>query len=147
MGLEAGAVLRAGFVNTGFEWLIAQIASLDAVQRADPAAAGAAGRDLSFFCLGAADPAARVRVRTFAPNGGIVEDPVTGSSNGCIGAFIARHGLLDPVDGAMAYTAEQGVEMGQPGRIFVRVTGAPDAMVVQVGGHAVTTLEGTLILP
>ena len=88
-----------------------------------------------------------VRVRTFAPGGGIVEDPVTGSSNGCIGGFIARHGLLAPRDGAIEYVAEQGVEMGQPGRIFVRVTGAPDAMVVEVGGHAVTTLEGSLILP
>ena len=148
LGLRTGEVVRAEFVSTGLEWLVAQVASLEAVERASPGAMAASKSDVSFFCIGAADPEASVRVRTFAPAGGIVEDPVTGSSNGCIGALIAKHGLLPQRgDGAVSYVAEQGVEMGQPGRIFVTVSGEGDGTKVQVGGHAVTVLEGALLLP
>ena len=37
--------------------------------------------------------------------------------------------------------------MGQPGRVYARVTGVPDALSVQIGGHAVTVLRGELLLP
>jgi len=88
-----------------------------------------------------------VRVRAFAPAAGVVEDPVTGSANGCIGAFIAKHGLLPARDGEIRYVAEQGIEMGQPGRVHVRVSGGPEAPVARVGGQAVTVLRGELLLP
>ena len=64
-----------------------------------------------------------------------------------IAAFIARHGLLPSNGGEIRYVAEQGAEIGQPGRVRLRVTGVPDALAVQVGGHAVTVLRGELLLP
>jgi PhzF family phenazine biosynthesis protein len=88
-----------------------------------------------------------VHVRTFAPGAGVTEDPVTGSSNGCIGALIGRLGLLPADDGLIKYVAEQGLEMGMPGRVFVEVSGEGDDLSVRVGGHAVTLLRGELFLP
>jgi PhzF family phenazine biosynthesis protein len=147
LGLAQVDLVRSEYVDTGIRWLIAQVATLEAFTRIDPQGMFRADEPISVFCIGAADPEASVHVRTFAPQFGIVEDPVTGSSNGCIGALIAKHALLPAKEGAITYVAEQGVEMGQPGRIYVSVSGPPDALVVQVGGYAVTVLEGELSLP
>jgi predicted PhzF superfamily epimerase YddE/YHI9 len=49
----------------------------------------------------------------------------------------------------MVYRAEQGIETGRPGRVEVRIDPAADAehgFRVQVGGQAVTVLEGELRL-
>ena len=99
------------------------------------------------FCIGAQSPDADIHVRAFAPAAGVVEDPVTGSSNGCIGAFIAKYELMLARDGEIRYVSEQGIEMGQPGRVHVRVSGAGDESRVHVGGSAVTVLRGELLLP
>jgi PhzF family phenazine biosynthesis protein len=149
IGLAAADVVRAEWVSTGIFWLIAQLASLDAMMRVQPdmMALMKVAQGLSVFCIGALSPDANIHVRAFAPKAGVFEDPVTGSSNGCTGAFIARHGLLPARDGEIRYVSEQGLEMGQPGRVHVRITGAPDAPAVHVGGHAVTVLRGELLLP
>jgi PhzF family phenazine biosynthesis protein len=101
---------------------------------------------MAIFCIGAQEADAQVHVRAFAPEAGVFEDPVTGSANGCIGAFIARHKLIPATDGEIAYVAEQGIEMGQPGRAFVRVSDVGTKPIVHVGGHAVTVLRGELTI-
>ena len=148
LSLHAGDVLRCEEVSTGIFWKIAQIASLEAMMRVQPdmMALLKVAHGIAIFCIGAQSPEASIHVRAFAPEAGVFEDPVTGSANGCIGAFVAKHGLMPPTGGAIAYVAEQGGELGQPGRVHVRVTGAADALSVDVGGHAVTVLRGDLIL-
>ena len=147
IGLAAADIVAVEDVSTGIYWTIAQLSSFEAMLCVRPDFAALQNMEISVFCIGAGTPEAQVRVRTFAPGAGVFEDPVTGSSNGCIAAFVARHGLMPAVDGEIRYVAEQGVEMGQPGRIYLRVTGAPDQLVVQVGGDAVTVLTGELLLP
>ena len=58
-----------------------------------------------------------------------------------------NNGLLPASDGVIRYVAEQGIEMGQPGRVYAHVTGGPDAPRAHIGGHAVTVLRGDLLLP
>ncbi len=149
LGLTAGDIARAEWVSTGVEWLIAQVASLEAMLRVTPdmMALMRIPHGISIFCIGAQHADADIHVRAFAPAAGIFEDPVTGSSNGCVGAFIAKHKLMQPAGGEIRYVAEQGIEMGQPGRVYVRVAGVPDAPRVHIGGHAVTVLRGELLLP
>jgi PhzF family phenazine biosynthesis protein len=149
VGLAAGDVLRAEEVSTGIFWPVAQLASLDAMMHVQPdfAALMKWPFGVAVFCIGAQASDADIHVRAFAPAAGVFEDPVTGSANGCIGAFIAKHRLLPARNGEIRYVSEQGTEMGQPGRVYVRVTGAPDAPRVHVGGHAVTVLRGELLLP
>jgi PhzF family phenazine biosynthesis protein len=149
LGLEPRDVVLAEWVSTGIFWLLAQIASLDAMMRVTPdmMAIIKIPHGLSIFCIGAQTHGADVHVRAFAPEAGVFEDPVTGSSNGCIAALIAKHGLLPAHDGEIRYVAEQGLEIGQPGRVHLRVTGVPGAPAVHVGGNAVTVLVGELLLP
>jgi trans-2,3-dihydro-3-hydroxyanthranilate isomerase len=148
LSLQPGDVVRCEEVSTGLFWKVAQIASLDAMLRVEPdmMALLKVPHGIAVFCLGAQSPDANVHVRAFAPEAGVFEDPVTGSANGCIAAFIALHGLMPANEGEIAYTAEQGLEMGQPGRVRLHVTGLPNDAIVHVGGHAVTVLRGELLL-
>ncbi|MEX2247538.1 MAG: PhzF family phenazine biosynthesis protein [Dehalococcoidia bacterium] len=147
VGLAPGDIVRAEQVSTGIFWPVAQVTSLEAMMRVQPDMTALSKHFLAVFCIGADAPDAQVHVRCFAPGGGVPEDPVTGSANGCIAAFIAKHGLLPPRDGAIGYVAEQGSEMRQPGRVRVSVSGPTDSLVVRVGGSAVTVLTGELLLP
>lgn len=149
VGLATADIVREERVSTGLYWLIAQVASLEAMMRVRPdmSALARIPHGLSIFCIGATSPEADIHVRAFAPDGGVPEDPVTGSSNGCIAAYIAKHGLLRSSDGEIRYVAEQGLEMGQPGRVHLRVSGLPNEPAVHVGGHAVTLLRGEMMLP
>jgi len=71
VGLSAGDIVRAEWVSTGIYWLIAQVASLDAMLRVRPdmTALLAVPQGLAIFCLGAVagSGGARARVR---PGGG-----------------------------------------------------------------------------
>jgi PhzF family phenazine biosynthesis protein len=148
VGLGPGDVVRAQVVSTGLAWKLAQVASLEAMMRVRPdmMALSRVPHGLAIFCLGANDPQAQVHVRAFAPDAGVNEDPVTGSANGCIAAFIAKRGLMEPRDGEIIYVAEQGAEIGQPGHVFARVTGVPGSIRAHIGGNAVTVLRGELML-
>ena len=147
IGLDPTDIAHVEQVSTGLFWLIAQVASLEAMMRVQPDFNALAGEAISLFCIGALSEDASVHVRTFAPGAGVTEDPVTGSSNGCIGALIGKLGLLPARDSVIAYVAEQGIEMGLPGRVHVRVGGVPGELHVQVAGYAVTLLRGELLLP
>lgn len=148
LGLSAGDVVRIEEVSTGLFWKIAQIASIEAIMRVEPdlMALLKVPHGIALFCIGANGERADVHVRAFAPEAGVFEDPVTGSANGCIAAMIAKHELLPARDGVIEYVAEQGDEMGQPGRVYASVTSREGAIRVRIGGHAVTVLRGDLTL-
>jgi PhzF family phenazine biosynthesis protein len=83
--------------------------------------------------------------RFFAPNDGINEDPVTGSTNGPLGVYMVEQGLVGKSDGLIEMVGEQGDVIGRPGRVKVEVQvdrGKPKS--VAIVGNAVTVLEGTL---
>jgi PhzF family phenazine biosynthesis protein len=75
---------------------------------------------------------------------GEFEDPVTGSASGCLGAYVAQHGLAKPgADGIVRYVHTQGHVMGRPGRVNVEVEmrgGSP--ATVRVGGACVRVMAG-----
>ena len=83
--------------------------------------------------------------RMFAPGAGVHEDPATGSATGPLGAYLVRHGLV-PVSQAQHIVSVQGVKMGRPSRLHVRVdaTSPDDITRVHVGGGAVRVGEGTI---
>ena len=80
-------------------------------------------------------------VRAFAPIDGIAEDPVTGSANACIAAFLRANGLLPEREAS--YRASQGREVGRNG--FVDMTVTADGRVL-IGGQALTCIDGTIRL-
>lgn len=90
------------------------------------------------FTFDTVDKENLVHGRCFAPCYGIDEDPVMGTANGALGAYLRRHDLLE----AMQYTAEQGYELGRTGIVHVDVSGSE----IWVGGSAVITVAGELSL-
>ncbi|HTR82115.1 MAG TPA: PhzF family phenazine biosynthesis isomerase, partial [Bacteroidota bacterium] len=83
--------------------------------------------------------------RFFAPNVGINEDPVTGSTNGPLGVYMVENGLVGKSDGLIEMVGEQGDAIGRPGRVKVEVQverGKP--ISVAIVGNAVTVVEGSI---
>ena len=74
-------------------------------------------------------------VRSFAPAHAIPEDPVCGSGNICVAAYL-RHLRKAPA----SYVARQGMQMGRDGRVHMKVSS--DA--IELGGRAVTSVEGAI---
>jgi len=137
-------------VSTGVPWLIAELTRLPAISALEPdlglikrvcAEIGSPGITV-FAERGGAAP--RIRVRTFPPGEGVPEDPVCGSGNGSICAFLARHKHPRQPEGA--YVAEQGIELGRDGTVHAAWRREGDALRVTIAGTAVTVMSGQLHL-
>lgn len=133
-------------VDVGPVWLVANLRDADEVGALVPdmaalAALSEAEAITGMVVFGAAtDGIAQLHVRAFAPAHGVPEDPVCGSGNISVGAFLAQSGLTD-VYGS-EYRARQGMQLGRDGRIAVRVL--EGGARIELGGDAVTCVDGTL---
>jgi PhzF family phenazine biosynthesis protein len=84
------------------------------------------------------DDGSAIHVRSFAPAHGIAEDPVCGSGNLSVAAYLRHTGKIDSF--GRRYVARQGMQLGRDGRVAVRA----EADGLRIGGHAVTCIEGTI---
>jgi PhzF family phenazine biosynthesis protein len=84
---------------------------------------------------------ASMAVRAFCPADGIPEDPVTGSANAAIMAFLAERG--DETYGPR-YRASQGREVERDG--YVEVARDPTTGAITIGGGCVVAVRGELDL-
>jgi trans-2,3-dihydro-3-hydroxyanthranilate isomerase len=98
-------------------------------------------RNLLAFAPGGHDPGQALGVRVFPIALGIPEDPATGSGNGCLAAWLARHRYLGA--SAVDVVTGQGYEMGRPSTLFLRASEAQGAIQVEVGGRVVEVCEGS----
>jgi PhzF family phenazine biosynthesis protein len=132
------ALLRC---NVGPVWLtgeMADAASLAALKPNMGALAewaeslGATGANI-FAPSGEKDCA--FHVRSFAPGHGIPEDPVCGSGNISVAAYLRYQKKYSG-----SYVARQGMQMARDGRVHIRVS--EDG--IDLGGRAVTSVEGKI---
>jgi PhzF family phenazine biosynthesis protein len=144
LGIPRSDIERAAIIDVGPVWLTLQLASGHAVRALVPDmgrlaaldATGATG--INVFGLYAAGGDAGLEVRSFAPADGVPEDPVCGSGNGCVAALVRRDGVLK----TRSYVASQGRCVGRDGRIVIRF----EDDRIWLGGHAVTCVEGSLLI-
>jgi PhzF family phenazine biosynthesis protein len=80
---------------------------------------------------------AAIHVRSFAPAHGIAEDPVCGTGNIGVAAFLrqTKNPLL-----RSEYIARQGAQLGRDGRVHMRIA----AEDIYLGGNSVTCVDGSL---
>jgi len=72
------------------------------------------------------------------------EDPATGSASGPLGCYLVRYGLVPPGQ-PETIISRQGVKMGRPSRVHIRIAGTADTITgVQVGGVSVLVGDGRL---
>jgi PhzF family phenazine biosynthesis protein len=90
------------------------------------------------FCLETYDVNAHMHARHFSsPYSGTIEDPVTGTASGVMGAYYARY--INKQNAPLELLIEQGREIGRNGRVGVSVS--EDGNVIEVTGNAVYVKE------
>jgi trans-2,3-dihydro-3-hydroxyanthranilate isomerase len=137
-------------VSCGVPFLFVPLRSLDAARRARPRAdlieeaTAAAGvpPEVFVFTREVEHAGSTVHSRMFAPGLGITEDPATGGASGPLGCYLVRHRLVE-CDPAADIVSEQGIEMGRPSFIRIRIERqGDDITAVRVGGQCHFMGEG-----
>lgn len=133
-------------INVGPRWLVAELASADAVAALQPDLPLIAALSLRLEIGGvtvygaASDGRSAIQLRSFAPAHGIPEDPVCGSGNISVAAYLRASGQASRF--GPRYLARQGMQLGRDGQVSIRFEGDK----ILLGGSAVTCVEGTLRL-
>ncbi len=148
LALDAAQALDARIIDVGPKWVVVRLNSDNEVLQLQPDLAHMASCDrtwgtvgITVFGLSPIGELHAMAVRSFAPSQGIAEDPVCGSGNGCVAAFIRELAL--PSLYPEGYIARQGTAIGRDGRVRI---GYKDA-AIHVAGQAVTIIHGQLTLP
>ncbi|MBA7600136.1 Trans-2,3-dihydro-3-hydroxyanthranilate isomerase [subsurface metagenome] len=92
------------------------------------------------FCREPVYPENHLKVRMIGSTG---EDPATGSANGCLAGYLAKHRYFGgpKVD----VRVEQGVEIGRPSLLYLRSEDKGEEIDVYVGGKNVMVAKGEFI--
>jgi trans-2,3-dihydro-3-hydroxyanthranilate isomerase len=151
LGLNPSQVLQqAQFWSSGMPFLVVPLSSVEALQRCrlDLAVWGSVlggyESKLVYPVAHAAAAGSQWRVRMFAPDAGVAEDPATGSAAAAFAGWLASY--APEVSPRSDYTLLQGEEIGRPSRIELRVERDRDRVTaVHVGGASVMVSRGTLL--
>ncbi len=157
VGLQPEELDPEGFapemVSCGLPYLIVPVRTLEAIRRAAldlghwrSTVADGWAHHVYLVCPEAEQDGVDWHVRMFAPGSGVPEDPATGSAAAALGGYLAAADGRD--DATMAWTVEQGAEMGRPSLLHVEAVRAGGATTaVRVGGSAVAVHQGTMSVP
>jgi len=137
-------------VSTGLPTIVVPLADRAALERIDVDRAAyervtgdRRAKNVLAFCP---DPRAAdndLAVRVFAPFYGVPEDPATGSSNGCLAAYLARHAYFG--SGHVTARVEQGYELGRPSLVHLEAVDRGQTFDVEVGGLVIDVARGELL--
>ena len=159
-GVDPGAVDATGLpieeISCGVPFLFVPVHTRAAVDAAEPDLSAMRRLTSAFpgkfigvfiFTTEPVDATVAAYSRMFAAEMGVAEDPATGGASGPLGSYLVKHGLVNR-DQQHDMVSLQGVAMGRPSRIHMRITEDANGQItrVQVGGKAVRVGEGTLDL-
>jgi trans-2,3-dihydro-3-hydroxyanthranilate isomerase len=138
-------------VSTGLPFIIVPLKTLAAVSQAKlnlslyhQVVANLPAQAILVFCPETVDPSCKLHVRVFTECFGIPEDPATGSANGCLAAYLAKHQYFG--SSKLDIAVEQGVEMGRASRLYLKSDYTPDCCQVSIGGRVIHIASGEFIL-
>jgi trans-2,3-dihydro-3-hydroxyanthranilate isomerase len=153
LGIEQAAIhdgVPIQEVSCGLPFVFVPLKSRAAVDQCvlDPRASeatiketGLAGRGIFVFSVEPGDDQSTVYSRML---GADREDPATGSASGPLGCYLVRYRLVPPGQ-AEQIVSRQGVKMGRPSRVHIRITGTPEEITdVKVGGKSVLVGDGRI---
>jgi trans-2,3-dihydro-3-hydroxyanthranilate isomerase len=141
--------------SVGIPFIIAEVASVEALSRATAdLTAFRSGKEqfpdlaghfaLHLYARRGGD-ATKLRARMFAPLGGMIEDPATGSANAALAGLLTSLAPGENVD--LHYEIEQGVEMGRPSQLIASARKTAEGPVLAtVAGSCVPVMRGTVEL-
>ena len=147
--------LPVEIVSCGVPFLYVPLRGLDAARRARPrvdlieraSQEHGVPPEVFVFTRETEGADSTVHSRMFAPSIGITEDPATGAASGPLGSYLVRYGLV-PCDPAADIVSEQGLEMGRPSYVKIRIERRGDEITsVKVGGQCHFMGEGMIEIP
>lgn len=138
LGIEAGDILDAAWIDNGPGWLGIRLVSAVKVLSLNPMRSWPGRIDVGVIGSHAEGGDAAFEVRAFFSDhlGAIVEDPVTGSLNASMAQWLFAAGVVED-----DYVAAQGTRLGRQGRIHLT---RDEAGQIWVGGKTRTHVEGRL---
>ncbi len=137
-------------VSTGLATLVVPVRSRRALERIEinrtalrTVARGVGASAILAFASGAARAGHQLSARVFVDELGVPEDAATGSSNGCLAAWLVQHRFLG--DEAIDVRVEQGAQIGRPSTLHLRAMRTSRGIEIRVGGGVVDIARGTVI--
>ena len=147
LGMAGEKTIAPLRIDVGVIWLVADLRDSQSVANLNPDLEGVLKLSGETQAAGvtvfgrANDGVSLVHVRSFAPSLGVSEDPVCGSGNASVAAYLMHTGLLREF--GTSYIARQGMQVGRDGQVNLSV----DGDVIKFGGFAVTCVDGSLCVP
>ena len=134
--IDPSAIVDASWADNGPGWVAVLLDSANAVLAVKP---GPIDLDLGVVGPQQAGAATAFEVRAFFPKDGVTaEDPVTGSLNASLAAWLLRTGRA-----TAPYVASQGTALGYHGRVHISCD--PDG-TIWVAGGTITCVSGQVEL-
>lgn len=137
-------------VSTGLPALIIPLKSLDAVKKIKinrdryfEYCGRHEAKNLLVFAPKTYDPDNNLNVRMFADYLGVPQDPATGSANGCLAGYLARHRYSD--SDLIDIRVEQGYEIKRPSILYLKASYRNDSCQIEVGGKVNLFSDGIVI--
>jgi trans-2,3-dihydro-3-hydroxyanthranilate isomerase len=143
-GVDPDAVDATGLpieeISCGTQFMFVPVQTRAAVDAAEPDMAAMRRLKSAFpsnhvaifvFSTEPVDPAVTAYSRMFAPGLGVAEDPATGGASGPLGSYLVKHGLVHR-DQMADMVSLQGVAMGRPSRIHIRIAEDTNGKIARV---------------
>jgi trans-2,3-dihydro-3-hydroxyanthranilate isomerase len=138
-------------VSTGISAIIVPLRTLSAVKRARTdrnkyfeLVKNTEAKSILVFCPETYHGQNHLNVRVFVDFYGIPEDPATGSANGCLAAYLVKHGYF--AQNKINIRVEQGYEIKRPSLLLLKAAlGKGGRINVDVGGEVVPVAKGELL--
>ena len=137
-------------VSTGIPTLIVPLKSLDAIKKVRinhekhaHLIKNTQAKTILVFCPETYNKKNDLNVRYFADYYGVPEDPATGSSNGCLAAYLVKYGYFGKKK--IDIRVEQGYEIGRKSLLLLKAEEKEGKYYVTVGGRVILIAKGTLL--
>jgi len=150
LGLEPGDIdadWPIQEVSTGVPFFMIPLTSRDAVVRTrinreklEAYTQGTEAKSPLVFCREPVYPENHLKVRMIGSTG---EDPATGSANGCLAGYLAKHRYFGGP--RVDVRVEQGYEIGRPSLLYLMSEDRGEEIDVYVGGRNVMVAKGEFI--
>jgi trans-2,3-dihydro-3-hydroxyanthranilate isomerase len=89
-------------------------------------------------------PGSTAKMRVFAPDVGVLEEPATERACSPLASYLAHYNLIPP-DASQVLALEQGAEVDRPSFLHVALErSGKEVQSVRVGGQCVTVGEGVI---
>jgi trans-2,3-dihydro-3-hydroxyanthranilate isomerase len=153
LGLNAAAIderFPVQEVSTGLPFFIVPLKTLGSLQAANidrqryfEYIQDTQSKGIVVFCPEPHEPGHDLSVRVFVDYYGVPEDPATGSGNGCLAAYLAKHHYTG--SSSIDLRVEQGYEIARPSLLLLRANETGESVSVAVGGRSIVVARGEFV--